>query len=371
MNVDTSPALPVALIPAYKPEPSVRDTARTLLASGQFAAVVVVDDGSGAEYDAVFRDLKTMGAVILRHYTNLGKGMALRTGLNHIACAHPRSIGVITLDADGQHLPEDVIAVARQLSLTPSALVLGCRTFGRDIPLRSRIGNLTTRKVMRWLAGLDISDTQTGLRGIPLEFVPRLLRLSTKGYDFELDMLIQARECGLPIVEVPIATVYIENNRSSHFNPLLDSMKIYLVFLRFNLSSLLTAGVDYLVFILCFALGLSLPFAMALGRGCSWVVNYGVNRRFVFRSKNGYTHTISLYLFFEIIMAVISYIAIDFLYRYLAFNVYAAKVLVETSLYLLTFTVQREIIFASSTPDEDQKTYALHDFPLLSREKDE
>ena len=185
-------------------------------------------------------------------------------------------------------------------------------------------------------------------------------------------MLIQAGEHHIPIVEIPIATVYLEGNKSSHFNPLLDSMKIYLVFLRFNLSSLLTTAVDYTVFSLCLLTGLTLPLAMTLGRGCSWVVNYGVNRRFVFRSQNGYERSISLYLFFEIVMAVLYNIAIYVISRYLSFNIYAAKILVETSLYLLTFTVQREIVFGSASErsaGQSAEMFSLHLSPL-QREKD-
>lgn len=359
---------PVALIPAYKPEPTVLDTARALLAAEGIGGVVVVNDGSGDEYDSLFQELADMGATVLRHYTNLGKGMALRTGLNHIACAYSHSVGVVTLDADGQHLVQDVLAVAARLSEAPRALILGCRCFGADIPLRSRVGNTTTRRVMRLLAGLNISDTQTGLRGIPLSFVPRLLLLRTTGYDFELDMLIQAKKDHVPLLELPIETVYIDGNRSSHFHPLLDSMKIYLVFLRYNLSSLLTAGVDYVVFIACVMLGLTLASSMALGRVCSWAVNYGVNRKFVFKSDKDYWQSLLPYLLFEICMALVSYIAIDSLYRSLAFNVYGAKVLVETSLYLLTFTVQREIVFGPAVrPDT---AYDLAEAPVLSREKD-
>lgn len=360
---------PVALIPAYKPEPAVLDVTRVLLESDALDGVVVVNDGSGPEYDALFRQLTELGATVLHHYTNLGKGMALRTGLNHIACSFPHSVGVVTLDADGQHLAQDVLAVAARLAATPRALVMGCRCFGADTPFRSRLGNNTTRRVMRLLAGLKISDTQTGLRGIPLSFVPRLLRLRTTGYDFELDMLIQAQKDHIPLVELPISTIYIDNNRSSHFHPLLDSMKIYLVFLRYNLSSLLTAGVDYAVFMVCAMFGLTLASSMALGRVCSWAVNYGVNRKFVFKSDKGYWQSLVPYLLFEVCMALLSYIAIDSLYRSLSFNVYGAKVLVETSLYLLTFTVQREIVFGPSA--SERAAYELTEAPALSREKDE
>lgn len=345
-------SLPVALIPAYKPEPAVLDTARALLASGRIAHVVVVNDGSGAEYAPLFQELAGMGATVLRHSVNLGKGMALRTGLNYIACTFPHSAGVVTLDADGQHLVKDVLAVTDRLLKNPGALILGCRSFGRSTPLRSRVGNITTRLVMRLLAGLCISDTQTGLRGIPQSFVPHLLRLRTTGYDFELDMLIQAQKEGIPLMEQPIETVYINDNRSSHFHPLLDSIKIYLVFLRYNLSSLLTSGVDYMVFVTCTIFGLSLGSCMAMGRVCSWIVNYGINKHFVFQSEKGW-QSLTPYLMFEISMAFVSYIAIAYLCRTLNFNIYGAKVLVESLLYLFTFTVQREIVFSQAVcPDE-------------------
>ncbi|MCH5276393.1 MAG: bifunctional glycosyltransferase family 2/GtrA family protein [Desulfovibrionaceae bacterium] len=366
MEAPLSVCRPVALIPAYKPEPAILDTARALLASRRIAHVVVVNDGSGAEYDPFFRELTDMGATVLRHPANLGKGMALRTGLKHIARAFPRSVGVVTLDADGQHLVKDVLATAARLLENPRALILGCRSFGQNTPLRSRMGNITTRLVMRVLAGLNISDTQTGLRGIPLFLVPKLLRLRTTGYDFELDMLILAKKERIPVAEVPIDTVYIDGNRSSHFHPLLDSMKIYLVFLRYNLSSLLTAGVDYAVFMTCTMLGLTLAPSMALGRGCSWAVNYGINRSFVFPSDKGW-QSLMPYLLFEISMAMLAYIGIDFLHRTLSLPVYGAKVLVESSLYLLTFTVQREIVFGPAACPRE--TYDLAEAQVLSREK--
>lgn len=364
--METALSLPVALIPAYKPEPSVLDTVRALTASRQIAHVVVVNDGSGAEYAPLFRELGGMGATVLCHAANLGKGMALRTGLNHIACAFPHSVGVVTLDADGQHLVKDVLATAARLLENPGALILGCRSFDRTTPLRSRAGNIITRIVMRLLAGLNISDTQTGLRGIPLPFVPHLLRLRTMGYDFELDMLIQAQKRGMPLIELPIETVYIDDNQSSHFHPLLDSMKIYLVFLRYNLSSLLTAGVDYAVFMICAMLGLSLASCMALARGCSWAVNYTVNRSFVFQTEKGW-RSLAPYLLFEISMALLSYIGIGFLHRTLSFNVYGAKVLVESSLYLLTFAVQREIVFGPAAGPHE--AYDLAQPQILTHEK--
>lgn len=340
--------LPVALIPAFKPEPVVQSLVEKLLHSGKVAAVVLVNDGSGKEYDPLFQAAAKAGAVVLRHFLNLGKGMALRTGFNHIICNYPNSLGVVTLDADGQHLVPDVLAVAEQLSLTPTALVLGCRRFGKGTPLRSRVGNLLTRKVMRVLAGFQISDTQTGLRGIPLSFIPRLLRLKTCGYDYELDMLINSRKHSIPLVEVPIETVYIENNRSSHFNPLLDSIRIYLVFIKFNISSLITSLVDYLVFFFCYAHGFSIAMSMTCGRTASWVVNYGINKKFVFQSGIGSLHSFKLYILFEITLAIAAYLGIVLIHGNFGVNVYVSKLIIESLLYMINFTMQRDFVFERS-----------------------
>lgn len=342
------PTLPVALIPAYKPSAVVVSVAEELLRSGQFAAVILVDDGSGREYADIFRAAERAGAVVLQHFINLGKGMALRTGFNHILCCCPRSIGVVTLDADGQHLVPDVLAVAERLIQAPSGLVLGCRSFGTGTPLRSRVGNLLTRRIMQLLAGFYVSDTQTGLRGIPRAFLPCLLQLKTCGYDYELDMLINSRKRCIPLTEVPIKTVYIENNRGSHFNPFLDSLKIYLVFIKFNISSLVTALVDYLIFFGCMLSGGSLAVSMVSGRTVSWVVNYSINKKFVFHSGCGTLQSLRLYMIFEIGLALIAYLGILLVHQNFDINIYLSKIIVESLLYMINFTMQRDFVFERS-----------------------
>ena len=195
------------------------DVVRRLTAASGYP-VVIVDDGSGPAYRDVFtRVAELPGVRVLRHAVNLGKGAALKTAMNHVLCALSAAIGIVTADADGQHHSEDVLRVAEALASNPEALLLGCRGFDRDVPLRSRFGNVLTRGVMHALLGRNLTDTQTGLRGIPAAFLPTLLRLETGGYEFELEMLIAAHQFSLPLVEVPIRTIYEPGNRPSHFNP--------------------------------------------------------------------------------------------------------------------------------------------------------
>lgn len=335
----------LAIVPAYKPGPKLVPLVEKLRESGLFATILAVDDGSGEAYAPVFEKLERLGCTVLRHAVNLGKGMALKTAFNHACLYWPQARGVVTFDADGQHLPEDIAAVGRQLGTCGNSLVLGVRSFDADVPLRSAVGNRLTRIVMALLAGIRVRDTQTGLRGIPLKFLKRLLRLKTTGYDFELDMLMAAGQERMPFVEIPITTVYEENNKSSHFNPLLDSLKIYLVIIRFGFSSLLAAVVDYLVFSLCILCGMKILTSIIICRLISGSLNFIVNKKIVFKSQSKYIFSIVLYVLLVFISGGISFVMIDTLSVHYGWNVFLAKLVVESLLYFLNFFIQREIVF--------------------------
>src|SRR5205823_2503030 len=130
----------------------------------------------------------------------------------------------------------------------PTEAVLGSRDFKRDVPLRSKLGNIISRYVYRFLIGLNLSDTQTGLRGIPRRLMELSLGIRSNRYEFETEQIITAKAANFKFREVPIRTVYIDHNRGSHFNPILDSFRIYFVLLRYAISSLATALADFLTF---------------------------------------------------------------------------------------------------------------------------
>ena len=332
------------LIPAYKPELRLVGMVRELTAQG--TRVVVVDDGSGPEFAGVFATLRLMGnTVILRHVVNLGKGAALKTGLNHIACDACGCVGVVTADADGQHAVEDVLAVAESLAADPQDLILGVRGFEGELPLRSRVGNALTRHVMRWIMGQKVSDTQTGLRGIPMAMIPRLLVIPHQGYEFELEMLLVCKYEGIRIREVGIETIYLDGNRSSHFNPLLDSFRIYFVLLRFSFVSLISAVLDNAVFAAFFTCWPNLGAAQITGRVLATLFNFWGNRNTVFRSREQITRTLPKYLLLVVVSGAMSYGMIRLLTRSGAMEVYWAKILAETILFFANFVVQRDFVF--------------------------
>ena len=340
-----------AVIPAYRPSAGLVDLVRAL-SRETFSAIVVVDDGSGAAFQEIFAEVAQLPKVhLLRHAINLGKGAALQTAFNYTLCEFPGLTGVVTADADGQHHPEDIESVAAALQAHPQSLVLGSRAFAGEVPLRSRIGNVATRGIVHMLLGTKINDTQTGLRGIPASLLPHLLRIESRGYEFELEMLIAAHRLSIPLIEEPIRTIYEDGNLSSHFNPIVDSMKIYFVLLRFGAVAFLTAALDNLVYILVYhRLGQVLP-SQILGRLVSVCFNYTMVRRTVFVSHEQNKKALPKYLLLVLASGSASYAGIMFLSSRLGVPAVPAKLLMETLLFAVNFAVQRLFIFK---PESEQ-----------------
>ncbi len=343
----------VIVIPAYQPERSLLELLRDLREHTD-SPIVVVDDGSRQECWEIFEEAGLLsGVTVLRHAVNLGKGAALKTAFNHALCEWPAAAGVVTADADGQHLTEDILAVAQRLEAEGDALVLGARQFGNGVPLRSQLGNRITKSVMRIVAGQHLNDTQTGLRGLPPILLPYMLRIVANGYDFELDMLLICKHRNIRIVEEPIQTVYIAENRSSHFNPLTDSLKIYFTLLRFSIVSIITTLIDNSVFfVLTHPFGWVVWHAQVVARLAALLFNYRAARRAVFLKEQGSTLTFLKFLALVIVSGSLSYMLMMGLREHAHFALMPAKLTAETLLFFVNFLVQRDLIFASRAQQE-------------------
>lgn len=218
------------LIPAYKPNMKMIELADTLLNEGYI--ITVVDDGSGEEFKEIFSSLNPK-VKVLTHEVNKGKGRAMKTGFAYILENYPDSQGIITVDADGQHIPEDIKKVKDKMLEKKNKIVMGSRLFKGEVPLRSRFGNNITKFVFAVISGLRLEDTQTGLRGIPYSLLKEMSTLEGERYEYEMNMLMHIAKKKIPLIEVPIETVYIEDNASSHFNTIKDSAKIYKIIFRY------------------------------------------------------------------------------------------------------------------------------------------
>ena len=338
------------LIPAYNPEEALLSLVDSLLRL-DFKHIIIVNDGSKPECNYIFEKLeRTKDCHVLYHAVNLGKGRALKTGFNFFYLNFPGLSGIVTADADGQHLPEDIVKAAETFLQNPDRLVLGARKFTKDVPLRSLIGNVITKHIFSFLVGRTISDTQSGLRCIPRKMLPELLRLSGEGYEYEMNMLISTKQNNIAILEEAINTVYIEGNRSSHFNPLIDSMKIYFLLLRFSFSSVLASLLDFIVFTISYKLSANVLLSIFVGRyTIGPFVNFVVNKRFVFHHKGSAVASLVKYYSFATIMGLIASVLIQNLAARFLISVIISKILVETFLFTVSFTVQRDYIFANKS----------------------
>ena len=211
------------LIPAYEPDEKLVELIARL--RGDFVHLVIVDDGSVEEgARKVFARLRDDVDVLLVHEVNRGKGAALRTGIAWVRDHLPDVCAVVTADSDGQHTSKDIIRVAEAAVDHPDGLVLGVREFTGTVPLRSRFGNTWTRVLFWLITGLPVRDTQTGLRAIPRGLFDRMLAIGGDRYEYEIRMLVDARRHAVKPLQLPIETIYIEDNRASHFRPFHDTV---------------------------------------------------------------------------------------------------------------------------------------------------
>ncbi|NGZ77660.1 bifunctional glycosyltransferase family 2/GtrA family protein [Saccharibacillus alkalitolerans] len=334
------------LIPSYEPDVRLLNLIVKLQEFG-LGPIVIVDDGSGPAYRDIFATAQAYGCTVLTHKHNLGKGCALKTGFRHIRERALRD-PVICADSDGQHLPHDIKRVAGAVGLLPSAgMVLGSRKFTGKVPLRSRFGNSVTRGVFAVLTGGKVHDTQTGLRAFSADMLDWLCGVPGDRFEYEMNMLLAARREGYAIREIFIETVYLEENKSSHFRPLVDSFRIYLPILAFSASSAASALIDFLLLFVFQYLTHNLFLSVAAARLCSSVFNYSMNRRYVFGGKNAAKIGRSMPKYFSLVVLVLllNYGLLHFYNEQLILPLVAAKILTEISIFLFSFWAQRRFVY--------------------------
>ena len=413
-------------MPAYEPDRKMLGIISELGKSG--FDVVVVDDGSGVGYSQLFEEAaerlpgrEGRGVTLLIHEKNRGKGAALRTGMDFInnfmvIKGEEQQNVIVTVDADGQHLVKDVARTATAAASTPGTLVLGSRSIGcgtaasevpesstsaqYKVPMRSAFGNTVTRQVFQAVSGVGISDTQTGLRAFTADLIPDLLASRGDRYEYELNVLLDFADAGIPIREIPIETVYLDGNRSSHFNTIRDSYRIYKEIgahmmqsksqgmiqgdtqggsqgktqgkihgktgiagqaAKFSLSSFVSFLVDYALYSLLLLVGAELIFANIGARVISSTVNFAINRKIVFKSSNSLASSAIRYFALAIIILTGNTIVLNTLVGSLGINRMVAKVMTEIIFFIISWTVQKYVIFYSGTEDNSRETQKRRD----------
>ncbi len=354
------------VLPSLDPDVKFIKVLEGLLREG-FEHIVVVDDGSCAERRHFFEEAAAMPTcTVLTHEVNKGKGRALKTAFGYVRDALPELLGVITIDGDGQHLTKDIIACGQKMLENKDSVVLGCRDFSLPgIPPRSVAGNRTTSRFFRLIFGIRLSDTQTGLRAIPAQYLKTFCEIEGERFEYETNMLLYMKRLGIPFLEQPIETVYDPDDYSSHYNAVKDSWRITKVMARFfatgsgfryAVSSLLSFVLDNGLYRLLFsgllgtvAFSLVSPLSQGIARALSSLFNFTLNDRWVFRNKLDHGKAFVKYYCLCIPQTLISMVCLSALVRRLEIAspdlATVIKILVETALFFISYFIQKKWVF--------------------------
>ncbi len=353
------------IIPAYKPDEKLIHLLEALREI-EGLRVVVVNDGSGDDFAPIFEKAKPLCHRLLVHSENRGKGAALKTAFAYLAEQGLENEAICTADADGQHLPEDIITCLKEAALHPDSLVLGIRKFNGKVPARSRFGNTVARHTFRLLMGQNVYDTQTGLRAFTSALLPEILAIKGDRYEYEMQMLCDMVKKKIPLRQVEIETVYLNENSSSHFNPVKDAIKIYgLLFqcawgsffemLCFVFSSLIAFVVDIVMFTLLhdllfkdFPAPLDITLPLVIARITSSTLNFFVNRKVVFHNMQKPWRSVFLYLCLIAIVAFGNNALDELFMNRWHWNSTISHALAQAICFPVSFISQKYVVFPKS-----------------------
>ena len=345
----------IVVIPVYEPEDCLEELAEQVMDISD--ELVIVDDGSADAEDEIWERLAHV-ATVLHHPYNRGKGAAIKTALDYIKDNYKKNDVIGIMDGDGQHLPSDMDRLLQRAEQNHEAMILGVRSVGEKMPLRSRLGNQLTRGIFRVLSGEYISDTQSGLRAFSGKMIPMLLKVEGERYEYETNVLLELVREGIPVVELPIQTVYKDQeNSTSHFHVIRDSIRIYGQLFKFAGSSFLSFVVDYVLFGLMVWIlpkgAVELFAANAIARVCSAIFNYTMNTRMIFHEKARKISALQ-YIALAVGIFFLNNVILNLYAQVIGLPVMAAKLLTELTLFIISFTVQRFWIFRKSAKDDHQ-----------------
>ncbi|MBR6594330.1 MAG: bifunctional glycosyltransferase family 2/GtrA family protein [Clostridia bacterium] len=332
---------PIVIIPSYKPTETLVKLTEELAAE---FSLLVVDDGGGEEYRSYFERVAALGATVLTHKVNRGKGAALKTAISHLIDKGGEWLAV-TADSDGQHSAKDIRAVAKLTKEKPESLVLGVRDVNA-MPLRSRFGNKMTRGAFHLVTRTHVTDTQTGLRGFTHLTAERLLGVRGDRYEYEMNVLLDAKSLGIPFEEIIIDTIYIDGN-VSHFHPIRDSYMVFSQVIKHILASVICTAFDYMLYLAMLAWLPILPASAAylIARGISVILNYQLSKRMVFKGARSDWRTTVAYFMLALCMASTGSMLIMIGTDYLGWNEGITKLPVDVVLFFVNFVVQKHVIF--------------------------
>lgn len=341
----------IIIIPAYLPDKRLINLVEDIKSKVNYY-IVVIDDGSKENYRNIFEEIESVdGVYVIYSEKNQGKGIALKKGVKYAKENFKNILGYITCDCDGQHKIEDIIKISDSMVLNKESLILGVRSlYSKDIPIKSKIGNYISSFLFFLITGKKCRDTQTGLRGIPKLYEEIFLKEDGDRYEFEMNFLINMAKRKINFKEVNINTIYFDNNKGTHYRAVKDSLKIFKGIIKYTFSSIFSFFIDILMFIILYkfifkSFNLGIFISTIISRMLSGMFNFTLNQKWVFNSNGKKTEIIKYAILFFSQM-LLSGIGVSLLVNLIK-NSTLAKIIVDTSLFFISYFIQKNIIFSN------------------------
>ncbi len=328
----------VALIPAYKPLTLLPELVLRLRQSG--LDVVLVDDGSGEEFGHIF-DACLENAHVCTHRANEGKGVALKTGLAYILERYGEDSVVVTVDADGQHAIKDALAVCKLAAENPHTLIFGSRKFTGKVPFKSRVGNTMTQISYHLFSGVSMYDTQTGLRAFSGDLIPSLLKISGQRYEYEINMLFEFTKQRIKIIEHEIATIYENNNASSHFHPIHDTFRLHKQIFKATAYLYIKRAIDIALFLIFMLTAENILLSNVISKSVSAAANFFLNLKYGFKRKSGALWSAVKYILLTVGIVLLNTAAMLLLVELCYFHWLWAKLIVEAFGFIVAWLLKK------------------------------
>lgn len=338
------------IVPTLNPNIKIMDKFIDEL-KNTFSNIVVINDGCEKKYDKYFETLEKEKIIVLKHVVNLGKGRAIKGATNYIFNKYDDCKVIVTADCDGQHTVKDILNCGQVALKNPDSLVIGVRDFKKSIvPWKSRCGNVITRNIFKIFIGLNISDTQTGLRAMSKKIALKFMNVGGERYEFETNTLIDCKIDDIKIIEEKIDTIYLDNNKESHFNPVKDSIMIYKLFAKYLFSAGSSFILDILLFTLFFKLLKNndinnyILLGTILARIISSLYNYLINKKLVFKKFS--SSSLIKYFVLVVIQMFVSGLLVNYVSLLMSFiTPVIIKIVIDVFIFIINFIIEREWVF--------------------------
>ena len=345
------------IIPAFRPDHNLTELIQRL-SEEKVSDIIIVDDGSGKEYRDIFSSIsKLSNCVVLEHAVNLGKGRACKTAINYLVNRDAEALkGCVTTDCYGSFEVDDILRIMKHLYENRETLVLGKRIMDEtNMSKAAKAGNKALKLSYHYLIGVDVTDPQTVLRGIPAGYMRKLLTTSGEQYDFDTQMIIGCKKYKVDVKEITLSTEYTKRRNMIPMRTIKDNIPIYITFAVYIFTSMLSSIVDIILFsIFCgiFDNVKELKFASsyvmlatATARLFSATVSYFMNYRLVFKANNSKTKSFSKWVGLCIIQMAISAFTVSFLHNTFGGSEVLFKIPVDFALFFFMYYCSREFIY--------------------------